>query len=389
MSIEINDSSKTHKYKIKNHKKATSSNIEIDRIKNKVNANKNKQINVQSNLNILIPTNKFSKQNLKSLNRSERSLKVKNQIVDKKGKEKEKEKENENEKEKKEKPDYHKIKDLNQKNNNLRNSNENINLKNKKKSNFNLKKNPNENEILKLVTFANKIFEDEEHFQKDFFMKREKYIHSRPNTKRSMHQQKRNINNEKIFKISKELLPESGNKNIHLRRRLSSSTKLRFSNDFIKSKKSNIINLLKLKHNMPKENEDDTKNLFDTQENNNKIKNYKFNNNDVNSKPLNNQNLLIRSKTIKHSKSKDYSSHKKIKDVKEEETIKKSINKNNLIKVSTQKSNNTKSNNNKTQNQDLESIKKESRKKFKKYRNNYYCFLCCLNSKKEDSDNDE
>ena len=370
MSIEINDSSKTHKYKIKNHKKATSSNIEIDWIKNKGNANKNKQINVQSNLNILIPTNKFSKQNLKSLNRSERSLKVKNQIFDKKGKEKEKEKENENEKEKKEKTDYHKIKALYQKKNNLRNSNENINLKNKKKSNFNL-------------------FEDEEHFQKDFFMKREKYIHSRPNTKRSMHQQKRNINNEKIFKISKELLPESGNKNIHLRRRLSSSTKLRFSNDFIKSKKSNIINLLKLKHNMTKENEDDTKILFDAQENNYKIKNYKFNNNDVNSKPLNNQNLLIRSKTIKHSKSKDYSSHKKIKDVKEEETIKKSINKNNLIKVSTQKSNNTKSNNNKTQNQDLESIKKESRKKFKKYRNNYYCFLCCLNSKKEDSDNDE
>ena len=57
---------------------------------------------------------------------------------------------------------------------------------------------------------------------------------------------------------------------------------------------------------MSKENEDDTKVLFDTQENNNKIKNYKFNNNDFDSKRLNSQKLLRRSKTIKHSKSKDF-----------------------------------------------------------------------------------
>ena len=394
MSIEINDSNTTTKYKIKKHKKATSSNIDIIRIQNKVNGNENKGNNVQSNLNLLIPRKKFSKQLSKSRNLFESSFKLKKKIVDKKGKEKEKEKEKENEKENKEKPEYHKIKTFYQKNNNHRNSNENTNRKFKKKSNLSIKKSPNENDILKLVTFANKIYEDEEHFQKDIFSKRDKNNPSNPNTKRSIHYQKKSINNEITYKISKELLPESGNKNIHFRRRLSAN-KLRYSNDFMKSKKSSNCNLLKLKRNMSKvskENEDDTKILFDTQENNYKIKNYKFNNNDLDSKHLNSQKYLIKAKTLKHSKSKDYNSHKRIKEVKKEETINKSINKNNLIKANTQKTNNTKSNksnkSNKSQNQDLESIKKERKKLFKKYRNNYYCFLCCLKSKNDDSDND-
>ena len=140
---------------------------------------------------------------------------------------------------------------------------------------------------------------------------------------------------------------------------------------------------------MSKENEEDTKILFDTQENNNKIKNYKFNNNDLDSKNIYNQRLLIRAKTIKHSKSKDFNIHKQIKEERDEKTINKPINKNKLVKVNTQKSNNTKSNYNKSQNLDLESIKRESSKKFKKYRKNYYCFLCCLNSKNDDSDINE
>ena len=116
-----------------------------------------------------------------------------------------------------------------------------------------------------------------------------------------MNHKKKSLNNGITYKISKELLPESGNKNIHFRRRLSSATKPRYSNDFTKSKKSNYSNLLKMRHNMSKENEDDTKYLFDTQENNNKIKNIKFNNYDLDSKQINNQKLIIRAKTLKHS----------------------------------------------------------------------------------------
>ena len=388
MNIEINDSNKTTQNKIKNHRKPTYSNNNLVGINNKVKGNENKGINVQSSYNILIPSKKFSKQMSKSKNIFEYSLKVKKQLVNKK--EKEKGKENENEKENKENPEYHKIKTFNQKNNNHRNSNEELCPKSKKKSNLSIKKNPNENDILKLVTFANKVYEDEEHFQKNMFTKRDKHDPSNPNTKRSMYHHKRSLN-EVTYKISKELLPESGNKNIHFRRRLSAN-KLRYSNDFMKSKKSSNCNLLKLKRNMSKiskENEDDTKILFDTQENNYKIKNYKFNNNDLDSKHLNSQKYLIKAKTLKHSKSKDYNSHKRIKEVKKEETINKSINKNNLIKANTQKTNNNKSNkSNKSQNQDLESIKKERKKLFKKYRNNYYCFLCCLKSKNDDSDND-
>ena len=373
MNIEINDSNKTTQNKIKNHRKPTYSNNNLVGINNKVKGNENKGINVQSSYNILIPSKKFSKQMSKSKNIFEYSLKVKKQLVNKK--EKEKGKENENEKENKENPEYHKIKTFNQKNNNHRNSNEELCPKSKKKSNLSIKKNPNENDILKLVTFANKVYEDEEHFQKNMFTKRDKHDPSNPNTKRSMYHHKRSLN-EVTYKISKELLPESGNKNIHFRRRLSSATKLRYSNDLSKSKKSNYSNLLKLKQNMSKENEEDTKILFDTQENNNKIKNYKFNNNDLDSKNIYNQRLLIRAKTIKHSKSKDFNIHKQIKEEKDEKTINKPINKNKLVKVNTQKSNNTKSNYNKSQNLDLESIKRESSKKFKKYRKNYYCFLC-------------
>lgn len=393
MSIEINDSIKSSKNKTKNHIKPTHSNVNIVRMKNKINGNENKGTNSQSNLNILIPSKKFSRQLSKSKNILENSLKVKKYIIDKKEKEEEekvKEKEKENEKENKSKADYHKIPFISQKNNNHRNSNKDLSPKSKKKSNLNVKKNPNENDILKLVTFANKVYEDEEHFKKDIFTKRDKYDSSNPNTKRNMYHHKRSINNEITYKISKELLPESGNKNIHFRRRLSSATKLRFSIDFSKSKeKSNYSNLLKLKQNLSKENEDDTKYIFDTQENNNKIKNCKFNNYDLDTKHISSQKLLIRAKTLKHSKSKEFNYHKKIKEEKEEETINKSINKNKLSKVNTLKSNNTKNNYNKSQIQDLEIIKKESSKKFKKYRKNYYCFLCCLNSKNDDSDNED
>ncbi len=387
MNIEINDNNKITSNKIKNHIKATYSNNNLTGIKNTLNGNENKRINIHSSYNLLIPSKKFSRQLSKSKNFLEHSLKIKKQFVDKKGKEKENK--NENEKENKAKPDYHKIKTFNQKNNNHRNSNEELCPKSKKKSNLSIKKNPNENDILKLVTFANKIYEDEEHFQKDIFSKRDKNSPSNPNTKRSMNHKKKSLNNGITYKISKELLPESGNKNIHFRRRLSSATKPRYSNDFTKSKKSNYSNLLKMRHNMSKENEDDTKYLFDTQENNNKIKNIKFNNYDLDSKQINNQKLIIRAKTLKHSKSKDFNHQKKIKEEREEETINKTINKNKLHQVNTQKSNNTKNNYNKSQIQDLEIIKKESSKNFKKYRKNYYCFLCCLNSKNDDSGNED
>ena len=375
MSIEINDSNRTSKYKTKKHTKATSSNIEIVRIQNKVNGNENKGINIQPHLNLLMPTKKTSRGLSKSRNLLECSFKAKKKIVDKK------EKEKENEKENKEKPNYHKIKALYQRINNFKNSNENLNQKFKKKPNLNIQKNTNENDILRLVTFANKIYGAEEHFQKNIFTKRDKNNPSRPNTKRSMYNEKKSVNNEINYKISKELFPESGNKNIHFRRRL--------SDDFIKSKNNNNCNLSKIKRNMSKENEDDTKILFDSQENNNKIKNNKCNNNDLDSKNLNSQKLLIKVKALNNSKSKDYNNNKSIKEVKKEQIINKSINKNNLNKVNTQKTNNTKSNNNKSQNQDLENIKKERKKLFKKYRNNHYCFLCCLKSKNDDSDKDE
>ena len=260
-----------------------------------------------------------------------------------------------------------------------------------KKQNFGINKNINDNDILKLITLTNKLYEDEEHFQKNIINKKN-YKNIPPNPRVKMKNflsgrnnyllpQKKKISFGLNYKLCKDLIPENSNKNINFRRRLSSNIEPGNLCLFNRGKEKNINNnLLKIKQNLKNlsKERDNSKLFFETQKNNNK---YKLNND--------NQKQLSRSKTFKQSRNKDDKNYDKI-DEKREGTTNRSNKKIKLNKMSTQKVNVNKIDFKKSQlqNEDVnleESIKNKN--KFKKYRKSW-CFLCCLNDAPVDSDNE-
>ena len=374
MNIEINDSQNKNNYQIR----YSDSFYSIKRIKNK----RNEEIN-DANLYLKIPSKRYSKKVAKSKYYLENAFKRKKTAVEKKEKE---------EKQAKGESDFHKIKTFNPKNKSQINSQEEyFSPQYKKKSNFGINKNPNDKGALNIITLTNKIYEDEEHFQKNIINKKNyKNISPNPRVKRN------NILSERIndlfpnkkklsfginYKFFKDLLPENSNKNIHLRKRLSSSIKIGEINLFNRSiEKSNYSNFLKIKQNLRniiKEREN-SKFFFETQKNNNK---YKLNND--------NQNGLLRAKTFKQIRNKDNKYYEKF-DEKKDKTTVKSNRKIKLNKMNTQKINVQKMNINKNQIQDVDLNQKEIIKKQNNSKKNRksWCVLCCLNNDPNDSDNE-
>ena len=376
MNIGKNDSYKHSQNKNNYIIRYSDSCNDIKRIKQKRNEKINDVEDINPNLYLKIPGKKYSKRVAKSKYYLDNALKRKKVAFENK------------EKEAKGESEFHKIKTFNPKNQ-INSQEEYFSPQYKKRSNFGIKKNLNDNGISKLVILTNKIYEDEEHFQKNIINKKN-YKNISPNPKAKM----KNILSERYndllpqnkklsfglnYKICNDLLPENSNKNIHFRRRLSSSIKPGDFNLFNRSKeKSNYSKLLKIKQNLrniSKEKEN-SKFFFETQKNNNK---YKLNND--------NQNVLTRAKTVRQ-RNKDNKYYEKIEEKRDKTTVK--LNKKiKLNKMNTQKINANKINLNKNNLQDVDFNKKiiKNQINFKKYRKTW-CFLCCINDDPEDSGNE-
>jgi hypothetical protein len=280
MNIEINDSHKTFKNKNNCQIKYTDSYNSNKIIKQKRNEEINSIQDNYSNLYLKIPTKNNPKKVAKSKHYLESSSRRKKATFEEKGKE---------EKESRRKSDYHKIKTFNPKNKDEINSQEKyFSPQYEKKKNFGINKNSNDNDILKLITFTNKLYEDEEHFQKNIINKKNcKNISPDPRVKMKnflsgrnnyLLPQKKKISFGLNYKICKDLLPENSNKNINFRRRLSSNVEPGDFGLFNRNKEKNIYNnLLKIKQNLKNlsKERDNSKLFFETQKNNNK---YKLNN---------------------------------------------------------------------------------------------------------------
>jgi hypothetical protein len=386
MNNEINDNCKTFKNKNNCQIKYSDSFNTIKRNNHKKHEELNDVQDNYSNLYVKIPAKRCSKKIAKSKNYLGNSLRRKKTAFERK------EKEEKEAKEIKGESDFHKIKTFNPKNKNKINSQEEyFSPQYKKRPNIGLNKNDNDNDndILKLVSLTNKIYENEEHFQKKIINKKlSKNISPNPRVKmrnilsgkiNDLSSQKNKLNYGLNYKLCKDLLPENTNKNF--RRRFSSNVKPGDFNLFTRSKEtSNYSNLLKIKQNiknLTKERKN-SKFFFETQKNNNR---YKLNND--------NQNQLSRAKTFKQSRKKDNKYYETINEKAERTTIK-SIKRIKLNKMNSQKNNANKIDFNKSQIQNeefnpIESIKNKN--KFKKYRKSW-CFLCCLKEDSVDSDNE-
>lgn len=381
MNIGINDSCKTSQNKNNYQIRYSDSCNAIKRIKNKRFQEINEVEKIYSNLNLKIPGKKNSKRVSKSKYfYNENSLRRKKTAVEKKEKE---------ERIAKGESDFHKIKTFNPKNKSKINSQEEyFSPQYRKKPNFGINQNNNDNDILKLVKLTNKIYEDEDHFQKNIITKKN-YKNISPNPKVRTHKilsgrindllsQTKKLSFGLNYKINKDFLPDNNNKNVHFKRRLSSNIKPGDLNLLNKCKeKSNLLQIKQNIKNLSKEREN-SQFFFATQKNNNK---YILNNN--------NQNKLSRAKTFKQSRKRDSKNYEKIEE-KRRKTDVGSFNKIKLNKMNTQKINSKKINANKSQFQDVDLNQKEiikNQNNFKKCRKSW-CNLCCLKDESEDSDNE-
>lgn len=384
MNIEINDSCKTSKNKNNYHIRYSDSCYNIKRIKNKKSEEIKDVQDNSPNLYLKIPGKKSLKKASKSKYFIENSLRRKKTTFEKKEKE---------EKKKKGESDFHKIQTFNPKNKNSINSQEKyFSPQYKKKQNFNINKNANNNDILKLVKLTNKIYENEDHFQKKLINKKNcENISPNPRVKinnilsgkfNNLLSQNKKLSFGLNYKLCKDLLPENDNQNNFFKRRLSSNIKPGDFNLFNRNKdSSNYSKLLKIKQNLKncsKEREN-SKFFCKTQKNNNK---FKLNNE--------NQKVLSRAKTVKQSRNKDENNYYGKLEEKRERTTFRAHKKIKLNKMNTQKINVNKIDFNKSQIQNVDVNPKENinnKNKLKKYRKSW-CFFCCLNDEPIDSDNE-
>ena len=276
------------------------------------------------------------------------------------------------------------------------------------------KKNKNEDSYLNILKYTKKLYENDEHLKKNMLTKKidiNDFANIKKNDLLSNRMNNKNFKKKKLiisFGLNENdyenqiLLQGNYNKNIKsFKRKISSATKGRPSNDLSKSKeKSSFSNFLKFKHKSSRDKGDESsknfyKNNFDNNlMEDNSIKNYKPNKDgELISKS---SKFYLRAKTFK-TKNLNTGKILEEKTEKSEKNDKNDKNKNKLRnsqKVNKNKSQKKESiNSNKNQTDDFDIIKKESPKnKENKIENNTnkkkkkFWFFCCLNPKENDSD---
>ena len=269
------------------------------------------------------------------------------------------------------------IKIINDENQNNKTSKfENLNSNNTRQNinyNINVNNNNNQNNIINILKLTKNIYEEEEHFKKDLIPK------------------KLNSNNlskfiKKSFDSSKNIIHPNLNIGLNANKRKDTEEinksrikKMSKSSKFIgkKATKKNIINLIQIEQ---KYNNDDLSS-FNLNEESKNINNKTNQNNTINDNQIeqkkNNNNKFKKSKTFKKKKSKKKSSKKCI-ELKSNKSIKtiKSSNKsiNQIFKLKNKKNEEVSKKN------DLNNYNKKN-KLFK-----FVNFLCCFNSKLNDTD---
>lgn len=269
--------------------------------------------------------------------------------------------------------------------------------------------NDNEINIINLYQMTDKLYTNDDHFQKDFIIKnklkdkngssniikRNKFMSGRMN---NMFQKKKliitfGLNEGNINIKRKQSFVKDSEKNFLFKRKITNITK-GFDSELNKSKeKSNFSYYLKLKNRLrsPSKDINEDSNGINNGTSKHKHESYKNNealhycrtNNDKNFTRRNSQFFRAKTnKSIKHIESP-----KKIKEEEKEETYIK-LKKANNIKMdgSSKKSNNIKDYN-KTQipNDNVEIPKKEQKEQ-KKQKKSKFCFFCCLTNKLNDYD---
>ena len=264
-----------------------------------------------------------------------------------------------------------------------------------------------DNNIINLFEMTDKLYTNDEHFQKDLIQKN-KVINknSSSNTIKRNQLMSGRINNlqqKKKLIITfglnednnnlKNSFADNSEKNFHFKRRISVVTK-GIDSEFNKNKeKSNFSYYLKLKQKLrtpSKEINDESKGNTNNN-NNHKNENHKVNalhschtNKEKSRAKRNSQ--FYREKTNKTFKNIESPKKAKEEENEKEETYSKPKKSNNIKKVNSKKSNNIK-NYNKTQipNDVVEIPKTENQKKHTNLKSKF-CFLCCLTNKLNDSD---
>ena len=279
------------------------------------------------------------------------------------------------------------------------------------------KKNKKEDSYLNILKYTKKLYENDEHLKKNMLTKKidiNDFANIKKNDLFSNRMNNKNSQKKKLiisFGLNENdyedqiLLQGKYNKNIKsFRRKISSATKGRPSNDLSKSKeKSSFSNFLKFKQKSSRDKGDESskhcyKNNFDNNLiEDNSIKNYKPNKDgDLTSKS---SKFYLRAKTFKTKnlntgKILEEKSEKTGKIDKNEKNDKNKNKLRNSQKVNKNKSQKIESiNSNKNKTDDFDIIKKESPKnKENKIENNTnkkkrkFWFFCCLNPKENDSD---
>jgi hypothetical protein len=376
MNNEINDNCKTFKNKNNCQIKYSDSFNTIKRNNHKKHEELNDVQDNYSNLYVKIPAKRCSKKIAKSKNYLGNSLRRKKTAFERK------EKEEKEAKEIKGESDFHKIKTFNPKNKNKINSQEEyFSPQYKKRPNIGLNKNDNDNDILKLISLTNKIYENEEHFQKNIISKKGDFDTLNTIKKndsfiseeiiKKKYKNRFFLNEESICKDNSNanLLKELNDKNKEYKGRksnVSSSSKGKSSNyNFKRSRKKNgssNFKKLKIKNEIEKKE--------DGGEDKNKIRKApKLSNDMINNSRTFKENISTKLLRMNASKQSVYENN----EIKGKNNKKKSPNKinNNKSKIITDDT--------KNENENIKNKKKDS--KGKKFR-----FFCCLNNNGNDSD---
>lgn len=267
--------------------------------------------------------------------------------------------------------------------------------------------NNNEINIINLYKMTDKLYTNDEHFQKDSIIKnkikdknsssniikRNKFMSGRMN---NMFQKKKliitfGLNEGNINFDRKQSFIKNNDKNFLFNKGISNISK-GFDSELSKSQEKNnfssYLNLNQRFRSPPKEINENSKGINNSsskhkhESNKNYALHYCRTNNDKNNTRRNSQFFREKtSKSIKHIESP-----KKIKEEEKEETYNKHKKVNNVKKVNTKKSNNIKDYNKSQIPNDNVEIPKKEQKEPKKQKKSKFCFLCCLTNKLNDSD---
>ena len=275
-----------------------------------------------------------------------------------------------------------------------------------------IENNDKEKNLINLFQMTDKLYTNDDHFQKDFITKNKinnkinssnisKKNHFNSGRINNLQRKKKliitfglnedkNNNNNTILKSSFAENSEKNLQNLHFNRRKSTITK-GVDSELNKSKeKSNFSQYLKLKQRYRSASKDINDESNGNNNSTHKQKNESHPNHALHNCKTNNEknftrrnSQFYRAKTYKTSKNTE--SPKKMKEIEKEDIKSKKLNK--FKKAYTNKINNNKSSKSPIFNDDEEMPKKEQKKE--KKQNNFkskFCLLCCLKNKLNDSD---